>query len=145
MDFTEAAQAFGGGFRSNVALRRSEHLVPHHELADSGGAQERRIKVRVQMPFRMRRAVGRRLMEAHRVGEECFEEVVVPGCDSLKDVGEAVAFVRLKRYKIPHMSLGKHEHFKRPHRPERYKSDEVLVLANDAFAFAAFQGEIVAQ
>ena len=43
------------------------------------------------------------------------------------------------------MAARKHESFERPHRSERYEYHEVVVLADDAFAFPAFNRQVTTQ
>ncbi len=86
MNFAQRSQLFGSGFRSYIPLWHAQHLEAHHELADGGGAQEGRIEMGVKMPFSMRFAVGRRLVEAHGVRERGLEEIVVPSRHPLKDI-----------------------------------------------------------
>src|SRR5207302_10651514 len=82
MDLAGFEEACSCGFRSEVALRRSEQFVANHELSDGGGTQERREIVRVKMPSFMGLAVGRRLVEAHGIRESCFKQSIVTKCDA---------------------------------------------------------------
>ncbi len=50
----QAAQALGGAFGRDVALRLGQQLVADHELAHRGRAQQRRVEVRVQVPLGVR-------------------------------------------------------------------------------------------
>ncbi len=50
--------------------------------------------MRVEMTFWMICAIGRRLMEAHRVGEGNAENFVVGGSDALQNVAERRDFIR---------------------------------------------------
>ena len=49
--------------------------------------------MRVEVPLGVLCNICRGLMEAHRVGEACFEEIVVAGGEPLKCVGQAVTLV----------------------------------------------------
>src|ERR1700722_10072862 len=55
--------------RRDIPLWHPQHLKADHKLTDSRRAQQRRIEMRVEVPLRMRLAVGGSLMEAHRVRE----------------------------------------------------------------------------
>src|ERR1017187_10013972 len=90
----QGAEAGGGGFGGEVALGRAEHLEADHELADFGGAQQRRVEVRVEVHSLVRLAMGGALVEAQAIGERDLEEVVVAGGDGLKDVGKGGALGR---------------------------------------------------
>lgn len=61
----DLSQALRNGFRTNIALRRSEHFKTNHKLAYGRGTQERWIKVRVQVPFTMTPVFNRLLVKAH--------------------------------------------------------------------------------
>src|ERR1035441_1364400 len=54
--------------RCNVALRGGQHFITHQKLAHGCRAQERRIKMQVQVPFLVLEAVGGPLVYPHRVG-----------------------------------------------------------------------------
>ena len=49
----QLAQALGGRFGGQVALRHGQHLKADHELAHRGRAQQRRVEMGVQVPLRM--------------------------------------------------------------------------------------------
>src|SRR5690349_11399719 len=91
--FAGFGKAGGGGLGGEVALRRSKELVADHEFANSGGAQQRRTIMRVQVPGFMRLPVGRPLMEAHGIRKSRFEEIVVANGDAAKDVAEKIALL----------------------------------------------------
>ena len=92
VDFSCFKETSGGRFGSKVALRGGEKFVTYHELTNRGGTEERREIVRVKMPRFVRLAVGWPLVEAHRIGESRFEQIVVPDSDATQDVAEEIAF-----------------------------------------------------
>src|SRR5260370_32347242 len=51
VDFTQRAQPIGGDFRCQITLGRSQHFKSDHEFWDSRRPQQRRIVMRVKMPF----------------------------------------------------------------------------------------------
>mmetsp|Transcript_33227 Transcript_33227/g.81522 ORF Transcript_33227/g.81522 Transcript_33227/m.81522 type:complete len:86 (+) Transcript_33227:480-737(+) len=63
--FGEGAEARGGLLGGEVALRFREEFKADHEFADGGGAEKRRVKVHVEVGFRMGEAVGGGLVDAH--------------------------------------------------------------------------------
>jgi hypothetical protein len=69
----ESSQSLSGEFWSYVALGSAEEFEAHHEFSYAGGAQERGEKMGVQMPFIVRLAIHRLLMEAHGIGERRIE------------------------------------------------------------------------
>ena len=77
MALGKLTQPASGGFGRDVPLGRAEHFVAHHELAHVGRPQQRRTRVRVKMPMRVRRPVAGPLVKAHGVRERRFEQVVV--------------------------------------------------------------------
>ena len=83
MIFRERAQAFGGLFWRNIALRFGKQFKPHHEFAHRCRTEQRRIGMGVQMPVRMGRAIGGALVEAEGVGERDLEQVIVARRQSL--------------------------------------------------------------
>src|SRR5215472_5269973 len=96
MGFADFAESDGGRFGSQVALRGGQEFVADHELANGGGAQERRKIVRVQVPGLVELAVGWALMETHGIGKSRFKQIVVTNGDAAKDVAEKIAFVRVQ-------------------------------------------------
>mgnify|MGYP000620958469 CR=1 FL=1 len=61
-DLQGAGNGGGSLFGGDVALRRGKHLVSDHVLFYGRAAQQRRVKVRVQVPIGMFRAIGRLLV-----------------------------------------------------------------------------------
>src|SRR5579864_7746097 len=88
------AKAIGGNLGRDVALRRSQHFKSNHKFSDGGRAQQRRIEVRVKMPFGMRLSTCGGLMESHRVGEGNAEHLVVGGGYFLQNLAERTALLR---------------------------------------------------
>src|SRR5271169_384841 len=84
----KAAKPFGSVFGRNVALWSGKQFVAHHELSHRCRAQQRRAKVRMQVPFGMMGSVRGLLVETHGVRERGFEEIVVAGCDALQHVSQ---------------------------------------------------------
>ncbi len=54
-----------------------QHFITNHKFTYGGRAQQRRIKVRVQLPVLILFAIKWRAVPAHRVGEGALEEVVI--------------------------------------------------------------------
>ena len=75
-----------------IALRRSQHLEADHEFLHRRRAQQRRIKVRVHLPFGVHGAAGRLLVEAHRIGKGYVEQPVVALREVLQRCGERLSF-----------------------------------------------------
>src|SRR5271169_3871633 len=63
----KAAKSLGGRFRTDVTLRCSKQFVTDHEFSHCRRAQQRRIEVTMQVPFRVVSAVCGLLVETHRV------------------------------------------------------------------------------
>ncbi len=74
-----------------VSLGRAQQLKSNHELADGGESEQWRIEVWVELPFRMREAIARREIEAHRIREWCIEDAVVTGCYRLQHSCQSIA------------------------------------------------------
>src|SRR2546421_3481093 len=91
MGFAHFAEAGGGRFGREVAVRRGEELVADHKFANSGRAQQRREVMRVQVPAFMGLTVGRPLMKTHRIRKSGLEQIVVPNGGAPKDVAEKAA------------------------------------------------------
>jgi hypothetical protein len=91
MGFVYFAKTRGGGFGSEVALGGSKKFVADHELANRGGAQERREIMRVKMPGFMSLAVGGLVVETHGIGKSGFKKIVIANGDATKYLAEEVA------------------------------------------------------
>ena len=72
------------------------------------------------MPLLMRLTVGGSLVEAHRVWERCFEQVVVPRRQTLHEIGQRVFLRILHLIETAEVSSGHNQRLKRPYRPKRY-------------------------
>src|ERR1700681_3650698 len=73
----DLAQTRRRGLCGDISLRRSQHFEPDHKFPNRRGAQQRRIKVRVQMPFRMLLAIGGALVKTHGVGKWSIEDAII--------------------------------------------------------------------
>ena len=143
--FRESSQTRCGVFGSDVALGHAQHFKTYHEFTDCRGTQERRVEVGVEVPFRMRRAIYWRLMEAHGVGEADVEEVVIAGGEALEDVGEGVAFVTGELGEQTEVAAGEDHGFEGPDGPPGNEGGEVAVFDDDSIAGGALGGEIAAE
>src|SRR5208282_944403 len=83
---SKVPESGGRRFRRDIPLWAGQHFVADHELTDRRRPQQRRIEVRVEMPFRVRLAIGRGLMKAHRIGERNLEEIVVARGELFEDI-----------------------------------------------------------
>jgi len=63
----KAAKSLGSRFRADVALGCSKQFITDHEFSHCRRAQQRRIEVTMQVPFRVVSAVCGLLVETHRV------------------------------------------------------------------------------
>ena len=77
MDIADCAQTLCCLFCGQVSLGLCQHFITNHKFTYGGGAQQRRIKVRVQLPVLILFAIKWRAVPAHRVGEGALEEVVI--------------------------------------------------------------------
>ncbi len=77
MDIADCAQTLCGLFCGQVSLGFCQHFITNHKFTYGGRAQQRRIKVRVQLPVLILFAIKWRAVPAHRVGEGALEEVVI--------------------------------------------------------------------
>lgn len=77
MDIADCAQTLCCLFCGQVSLGFCQHFITNHKFTYGGGAQQRRIKVRVQLPVLILFAIKWRAVPAHRVGEGALEEVVI--------------------------------------------------------------------
>ncbi len=82
------SQRLGGEFWSYVALGSAEQFEADHEFSYARGTQERREKMRVQMPLVMRLAIRGSLMKTHGVRERRIEQAVITGNKLLQYVGK---------------------------------------------------------
>jgi hypothetical protein len=142
----ESAQAGGGGFGGEVALGHAEHFEADHEFANLCGAEERRVKVGVEVHRIVRLTVCGALVESHGVGEADLEEVVVAGGDGLEDGGEGTTFGGGEVGEAAEMATGKDEGLERPGGPVGDDRDEEIVLDDDAsFRVRKFGGDVIAE
>jgi hypothetical protein len=88
MHFPHLPQLCRGELRGDIPLRHGEHLITHHELLYGRGAQQRRVEMKMEMPFRMVAAVGRLLVDTHGVGKTGKEKVIVAGADPFERIGQ---------------------------------------------------------
>lgn len=77
MDITHCTQAFCGLFRRQITLGFRQHLVADHKFTYGRGAQQRRIKVGVQLPVLILFAIKGRAVPAHGIRERALEQVVI--------------------------------------------------------------------
>src|SRR5690348_4889792 len=139
------AQALRCLLRSQIALRAAQHLETNHKFPYCRRTQQRRIKMRVQMPLGMRSIIGRTLVKAHRIRKWRVEQMIVTRSKFLQHVGERIAFRRRQLVERARVPLGDNHRFERPNRPERNERDEVFVLFNDALARFFFLFQVIAQ
>src|SRR5262249_22648986 len=110
VDRRNGPKPLGRSFRRDVALRAAEELEADHEFADGRRAEERRVEMCVEMPFRMGRAVGRALMKTHRIGEGCLEDVVVADGKAAQRFGKGVRLGGGQLVKAADVTAGKHHY-----------------------------------
>src|SRR5277367_3616998 len=91
---SEFAQALGGDFGCDVALRGDQHFEADHELADRRRTQQRWIEMRVKVALGMIGSIGRRLVKSHGVGEGHVEDSVVGRGDALQDIAQPTNIFR---------------------------------------------------
>ncbi len=145
VELGEIAEAGGGGFGGDVALRHGKQFVADHEFLHGGGAEKRRKVVRVEMPLGMRLGIGGRLMEAHGVWKGSFEEIVVADGDAAKNVGELRTLVERKIREGREMAAAEEHDFERPDGPVGDESDKSVILADDAGGVLEFELQIIAE
>ena len=138
-------EPFRRAFRGDVALGRGEHFESNHEFLHCGGAEERRVVVGVEAPMFMIAAVRGSLVEAHRVGEGSFEEVIEADGDLVDDVGESGLFRFAELGEVFYGAAREQHYFERPLRPAGDEGDSAFVFANDALAPVEFDGEVIGQ
>src|SRR5664280_2051647 len=139
------AQPLRRRLRRNVALRGGQHFITDQELAHGRGAQQRRIKMQVQVPFRVLEAVRGPLVDPHRVRERNVEQAVVARRGALEDVRQSVALrVRepVDRRQVP---LGNDRGLERPDGPERNHRQEGVVLFHHAVARSQLEFQVLAK
>lgn len=101
--------------------------------------------MRMQVPFRMGRFVGRLLMKAHGIGKRCFEEVVISRGGALEYVGQRVAAGIVESGEVYYVISATKQNFEWPNRPERNQNDEVLVFADNSLSHHALEFKVVAK
>src|ERR1700722_9085939 len=148
--FREFAQAFGCALGGDIALRSAEHFEADHEFPDGRRPQQRRIKMRVEMTFRMIDfrmigAIGRRLMKAHGVREGNSEHAVVSGSHAMQNIAQRWDFFGRELIHAAKVSAAANQNFKRPNRPERHEREEIIVFINNSDKLPPFQGNVVAE
>src|SRR5258708_15022559 len=84
-------------------------------------------------------------MEPHGVGKRGLEQIVVAYAQTMKDFHQRVALCRSQFIHRAQVAYAEQHDFKRPHRPERYQDNKVLVAADNSFPSFHFQSEIIAQ
>ena len=141
----EVAQAGGRVFRGDVALGRAEEFESDHELPDRRRAEERRQEVGVEVEPVVGQPVGRMLVDAHRVRERGFEEVLVSDGDGMEGVGEPLDVARLELIEPAEVSTGKDHRLEGPDRPERDDDDEGFVRVDGALGELLLQGGVAAE
>src|SRR5262245_60397148 len=99
----------------------------------------------VKMPFRMRRAIGGLLMEAHGVGKRDLKEIVVSHAQALQDVRQPIKLVERKVIHAAQMSCAEQHHFKWPDCPERNQDHEVVIPAHDPCSLRQLPSQIIAE
>src|ERR1700694_3511950 len=145
MDFAQGAQSLGSGFRSQVPLRRPQHLVSNHEFRDGCRAQQRRIIVRVNVPLRVGLAVGGTLMEPHAVWKRHLEQIVVTDAEPVKNLRQGIAFRLGKVVEGAHMANAQQHDLEGPYCPEGRQDNKVAVSAHDALFLLQFKLQVIAQ
>jgi hypothetical protein len=143
--FRQRAQAFGGLFWRNVALRFGEQLEADHEFAHSCRAQEWRIGMRMQMPGRVGRTIGGALVEAERIGEWDLEQVIVACRQSLKDVRQTRAFLRRQVAESANVSATDDHRLEGPDGPEGNQRNEVIIGADEALFALEFERQVIGE
>src|SRR5271157_3079822 len=99
----------------------------------------------VEMPFRMRFAVGRLLVKTHGIREGRVEQAVVAGCELLQNVSQVAVLLAGQFRKVRQVLARQNHGFERPDRPERYEHRKVLVLKHDALSRGALELTIVTE
>src|SRR5215469_8135352 len=128
-----------------IPLRHSQHLITHHKFSYRGGTQQRRIKVRVKVEFRIGSLVRRALMKSHSVGKRRTEQVVVTNGKPSQDVRQARALFTAQFRQARHASPTDEQRFERPDGPKWDQCDEVLVLADNSLVLRELQAQVVLQ
>src|SRR6185312_7557935 len=110
---------------------------------DGGGAKERRVEMRVHLPFSMHRAIGRLLMEAHRIGKWRVEEAVVKPGQLGQDLSKREPFPRVHLIKSANAATRQDHGLERPSRPERHEHAKIIIGEDHALATPKLLCEIV--
>ena len=139
------AQAGGGRFGGNIALRHAQQLKPDHKLAHRRRAQQRRVIMRVQVLGRVFLPIRRRLVKAHRIGEGDFKQVIVAGGHLAHDIRQPDTSAGVRSASEPACRCANQQDFERPDRPERDDCREMLVASHHPLAALPLGGNIVAQ
>lgn len=95
--------------------------------------------------FRMIKAIGRRLMKAHRVREGNSEHAVVSGSYAMQNIAQRSDFFGRELIHASEMSATANQNFERPGRPEWHEGNESVVLANHAHVLALLQCNVIAK
>ncbi len=101
--------------------------------------------MRVEVPLRMRGAVGGPLVKTHGVGKGRFKNAIVAGGDALQNIGEAAAFEGVELVLAGQVAPGDDDGLERPYGPKRHERGEGFVFADQALTGFALKGEVIAQ
>ena len=97
----------------------------------------------VQVPLRVRLAVGGRLVQPGRVRERHAEEVVVAPREPPQHVGQPVALGAVELRQARHRPPAHDERLEGPHRPERHERDEGVVGDDDPLPTLELEAQVV--
>lgn len=88
--------------------------------------------MRMEVPLRMTRSVGGRLVKAHRVGKRNGEHLVIGGSDTLKYVGQKDVVIGGESAQACEVVAAANQNLEWPDRPKGNERDEPFVLTDNA-------------
>ena len=139
------AQPLGCLLRRQIALRLGEHFVADHEFFDRGRAQQRRIKVRMQLPVVAVAGVVRSGVPAHRIRKRGLKQIVVADQQRLQHFRKAGPFRVGQFRQPPHWARRQQQDFIGPDRPEWNHGNPVRVAHHDPRLRGQFALRVVEQ
>ena len=145
MGAADGSEFLGGLFSREIALGFGQQFVADHEFLDRGGAQQRGIEMRMQLPGIMRPGCEGRSMPTHRIGKGGFKEIVVTDEQFLENGGELVAKRRRQLRESLQRLAGQQKDFIRPERPVRNHRNPAFILDDDTLSLGDLMLGVIEQ
>ena len=92
-------------FRSDISLRTSQHFESDHKLSNGRRAQQRRIKMRVHMPFGMFLSIRWTLVKTHGIWKRGVEKPVITTSEPAQNIGKRISLIGTEPRDIEDMAL----------------------------------------